>query len=208
MPPASRPRLRAASSSAVPVVLATPRARPELRDPQPAPVHEPAGPAPARRPCSWTRAGSVVKAYRDRVDVAAIVKDAAGDRRATARAARAGRCPSPGRFTPRCRCATTCPTGGSCSTRASRPPRSSPSSARRRRTRARPTLYRLGTLLAKTRRDRARAGRVRARARAASPTSPRPTTIWARCWRRAAISRRRSRASARRSRRRRTIPTR
>ncbi len=103
-------------------------------------------------------AGSVVKAYRDGVDVSLIVRDVAAIEAAPAeRLARA--VPFPGHVLLAAgRSATTCRTGGSCSIRGSRPLRSSPSSVPRRRARAPRRLYRLGTLLAKS----GEAGRARA----------------------------------------------
>ena len=54
---ADLPKVRAASSAALPVIAREPGAGPELRDPQPSPVHEPAGPAPADGPAA-RRAGT------------------------------------------------------------------------------------------------------------------------------------------------------
>ena len=184
-----------------------PRARPELRDPQPPPVHEPAGPASADGACCSTpRAGSsrpTAIAWTSR----AILRDARDDRGDSRRASRASRAVRRARSTRRRRCATTCPTGGSCSIRGWRPRRSSPSSARRRRARA--PRRSIGWARCWRRAAKpARARRLRARARAAAGprrSEQRPRRA-ARAGRRP--RRRRSSASARRSPRRPTTPMR
>ncbi len=82
-------------------------------------------------------AGRVVKVYRDRVDAARVVarrRRASRRRRPSALVAR--RAVSRHASTRRCRRAISCPTAASCSIRGSTRPRWSPSSARRRRTRA------------------------------------------------------------------------
>ena len=96
--------------------------RAELRDPQPPRVHEPAGSAASRRRFCWTPREESSRSYRDRLDVPAILRDAARIEVDSRRAA--GACPAlPGSvvFAPLA-FGTTFPTGGSCWIRAWRPP--------------------------------------------------------------------------------------
>ena len=113
-------------------------------------------------------AGRVVKAYRDRVDVARIVRDAAAIDAPAGRAPRARRAVPGHVLLAAAGSATTCPTGASCWIRGWRRPRVV---AFERAAQANPsasTLYRLGHAAGEERRAGARAGRVRARARAAA----------------------------------------
>ena len=137
----------------------------ELRDPQPAPVHEPAGPALPTRCCS-TR-GQHRQGLPRRVDVAQIVAGRGGDRGDAGRAAGAG--PAvPGAFYSPLPLRNFLPYGrelldqgleAAAVVAFERAAQANPSAS---------TLYRLGTLLAKSGETAARAGGLRARARAAA----------------------------------------
>ena len=90
----------------------------------------------------------MVKAYRDRVDVAVILRDATAIEAAPPRVSRV-LCPFPGTFYAPPTCGTTCPTAASCSIRGSRrPPRRVRASGAIHPNSS--TLYRLGTLLVKS----------------------------------------------------------
>ena len=193
--PASGDRSRARSSAL------------QLRDPQPPPVHEPAGPAaadglPARR--GGQRGEGLPRARRRRrvLRDAAAIEASPAERSGARRAVRRARSTS---ARPR---ATTCPTAASCWTRASRRRRVV---AFERAAQASPnasTLYRLGTLLAKSGEPGAGARRLRARARAAARPlrgQQRPRRAAGAGWR---PRRRRSSGSGPRSPRRPTTPTR
>ncbi len=152
-------------------------------------------------------AGNVVKAYRDELDIPADPADVTTIEAAPAeRLSRA--VPFPGTFYSPLPQRNYLPYGRELLDQGLEAPAAV---AFERAAQANPnasTLYRLGTLLREDRRDgRARARRSSARSRC-SPIWPRPTTTWARCWRRAAICRRPSSASAPRSRRRLTTPMR
>ncbi len=206
-PPADLPRVRAASAASLPVILAGPGAGPELRDPQPSPVHEPAGPAsPDNVPSRCSREGrqGLPRRRRRRAHRGATRRAIDG---VSGRASRSSRAVPGHVLLVRCRPATTCPTGGSCSIRGWTPPRSSPSSVPRRRTRAPPRCIGWARSWRRAAKPDARAPRSSARWRC-SPTSPRRATTSARCSRRAATSRRPSDASAPRSPRRPSTPMR
>ena len=122
------------------------------------------------------------------MDAAAVVRDAAAIDAPRGRAPGAGRCPSPGTFHAPPALRNFLPYGrelldegleAAALVAFERASQASPSAS---------TLYRLGTLLAKTG-DAARArAAFECGARAAARRWPRRTTTWAPCWRRAATS--------------------
>ena len=123
--------------------------------------------------------GNIVKVYRDRVDVAQIVKDASAiDVSAAERLSRA--IPFSGTSMPACRDATICRTAGSCSIRGWSRRRSSRSNAPRRRTRARARSIAWARCSRGAARRRGRDRHSSARW-SCSRISRRPTTISARC---------------------------
>ena len=151
--------------------------------------------------------GNVVKVYRDRVDVDQIVKDASHDRRVSGRAARPSRALS-GNVLFR----TAAPQLPAVRPRTSRQGLEAAAvTAFERAAQANPgasTLYRLGTLLARSGETVAAPAPRSSAPSPCSRISPRPTTISERCSRRAAISTGRSAGFVRRWRRLPTIPTR
>ena len=126
-----------------------------------------------------------MKVYRGAAGRARWSRGRGGDRGDPGRAAVARHALSRDVLLDRRRCATTCRTAGSCSTRAWS---SAAVAAFERAAQATPTpstLYRLGTLLTKSG-ETARARAAFERALALQPDLPRPATIWARSSPRAA----------------------
>ena len=182
-------------------------ARAELRAPQPPPVHEPARTCGCRpRCCSTRRAGRQGLPRRDRRGRASS-RDAAAIDAATPAARLARAVPFPGTFYSPLPLRNYLPYGRELLDQGLERRRSSRSSGRRRRTRAR----RRCTAWARCSRraaSRPGAGGLRARARPAAGSRRGPQRSRRAARRRAAISRARSRGSGRRWRRRPTIPTR
>ena len=183
--PEDLPKVRAAAAGVrrCPWSLASAERRPELRDPLPPSLHEPAGPAaadglPPRRGREGREGlprprGRLARSCRTLPEIEAPPAE---------RLARA--LPFAGTLLfARRASATTFPTAGSCSIRASRPRPSSPSSGRRRGARAPPpsTAWAPSSRRAGSRPRRRPPSSGRSRC---SPTSPRPATTWARSWRR------------------------